>query len=135
MLTHRSRSFSRSSITWCLLCLAALSMAPSPAAAQVKAKWQYAVLSFEESASRDYGSVARWTAGSKILAVTWGRDQPHPFMSLNKQLGGPEPNATLGVLLDRIGQDGWELVSHTSVPNNAQSTSTTQTWTFKRQAN
>jgi hypothetical protein len=118
------------------LLLVALSGLPQASAQAPKpTKWQFATLTFEESASRDYGSTARWEAGSKLIVVVWDRDRPHPFISLNKQLGGPEPNARIGTLLDRIGQDGWELVSHTSTPNSAQSpAATTQTWSFKRPA-
>jgi hypothetical protein len=93
-------------------------------------RWQYATLAFEEPIGPDYGSIATWTTGKKILGAKWEKEsQPHPFSKLNKDLGGKEEHASMGVLLDRIGQDGWELVSHNRTEGPRR---ITQTWTFKR---
>src|SRR5207249_23645 len=91
-------------------------------------KWEYATLSYDEPIT-DYGSIATWTTRKKILGARWEKDQPHPFDKLNKDLGGKEEAASIGVLLDRIGQDGWELATHAvrTTPHRK-----IQTWTFKR---
>ena len=98
--------------------------------AKVGQKWEYATLSYEEPIGGNYGSIATWTTGKKILGARQEKEaQPHPFSKLNNDLGGKEQHASLGVLLDRIGQDGWELVSHTRTEGPRR---ITQTWTFKR---
>jgi hypothetical protein len=50
---------------------------------------------------------------------------------LYKELGGAEDSANVGQLLDRIGQNGWEMVTHSKAVGQRSST---QTWTFKRPA-
>jgi hypothetical protein len=60
--------------------------------------------------------------------------QPHPLTRINKELGGKDEEASLGILLDRIGQDGWELVSHSMTEVTGDFPKTVQTWTFKRPA-
>jgi hypothetical protein len=98
--------------------------------AKVGQKWEYATLSYEAPIGPDYGSIATWTTGKKTLGARWEKEaQPHPFSKLNKDLGGKEEHASLGVLLDRIGQDGWELASHTRAEGPRR---ITQTWAFKR---
>ena len=99
---------------------------------KVGQKWQYGTLAYEEPIGPDYGSITTWTTGKKILGARQEKEaQPHPFSKLNNDLGGKEQHASLGVLLDRIGQDGWELVSHTRTEGPRR---ITQTWTFKRPA-
>jgi hypothetical protein len=106
----------------------------SPAASAAKEppwaaqKWAYATLFYDEPIGPDYGSIATWTTGKKILGARWEKDKAHPFSKLNKDLGGKEPEASIGVLLDRIGQEGWELVSHSRTEGVRR---ITQTWTFK----
>ena len=98
--------------------------------ARIVQKWEYATLSSDEPIGPDYGSIATWTTGKKILGARWEKEaELHPFSKLNKDLGGKEEHASLGVLLDRIGQDGWELTSHTRTEGPRK---ITQTWTFKR---
>jgi hypothetical protein len=97
-------------------------------------KWEYATLSYDDL-STDWGSVATWTTGKKNLGAMREKEQPqHPLSKLNKDLGGKEESASLGILLDRIGQDGWELVSHTHTQRTGGPRWITQTWTFKRPA-
>jgi hypothetical protein len=97
---------------------------------KVGQKWAYATLSYEDPIGPEFGSIATWITGKKILGARWKKEaQTHPFSKINKDLGGKEEHASLGVLLDRIGQDGWELVSHTSTEGPRR---ITQTWTFKR---
>src|SRR5262249_22504407 len=56
---------------------------------KVGQKWEYATLAYEEPIGPDYGSIATWTTGKKILGAKWEKEsQPHPFSKLNKDLGG-----------------------------------------------
>jgi hypothetical protein len=114
-------------VTWSLHFL------PGDAGAQSRGsrqKWAYATLNYDEPTGTDFGSVAAWTTGTKITGAVWEKGTPHPFLKVYADLGGKAQDASLGVLLDQIGQEGWELASHcrTAAPQR-----TTQTWTFKRQ--
>lgn len=99
-------------------------------APKARQQWEYATLSSEHG---DRHASATWSTGKKTLHATWeaGKDQPLPLSKLNKDLGGKEKDAHEGVLLDRIGQDGWELVCHTRTEGRPRDI---QTWTFKRPA-
>ena len=103
-------------------------------------KWEYATLSYYcplpgrlALSALVNGSNARWTAGKQSFEAGFEKDQPQPvlFSKLNKDLGGQEEAAGLGMLLDRIGQSGWELATHAITTGQ---TSTIQVWTFKRPA-
>ena len=103
-------------------------------------KWEYATLSYYSPkpgrlalSALVNGSNARWTAGKQSFEAGFEKDQPEPvlFSKLNKDLGGREGTAGLGMLLDRIGENGWELATHAITTGP---TSTIQVWTFKRPA-
>jgi hypothetical protein len=99
--------------------------------AKIRQKWEYATL----SAVYDAQSIATWDTGKTTLKAEYDNAaQLHPFSKLNKNLGGKEERGSLVVLLNRIGQDGWELVSHTRTqgPTGVVGQRVTETWTFKR---
>jgi hypothetical protein len=98
---------------------------------KVGQKWEYASLEYEEPAS-EVGSRILWTSGKKVHGGRSEKFLLECVSKLNKELGGGEDSANIGQLLDRIGQNGWELVAHTKA--GAQR-SVTQLWTFKRPAN
>lgn len=97
---------------------------------KVTPKWEYGTLEYEEPYA-EVGSRVIWTAGQKLLGGKSEKFQIECISKLNKALGGKEKTAGIGVLLNRIGQGGWELVAHT---RSAGQRSVTQTWTFKRLA-
>jgi len=92
-------------------------------------KWEYGTLEYYEPTA-GIGSHVIWTTGKKIMGAKSEKFLLECVSKLNKDLGGKEETAGLGVLLDRIGEDGWELVTHTRA---ATQMNVTQIWTFKRQ--
>jgi hypothetical protein len=93
-------------------------------------KWEYAALEYEEPADT-VGSRVLWTAGQKVLGGRSEKFLLECVSKLNKELGGKEETANVGVLLNRIGQAGWELVTYARV---AGQRGVTHTWAFKRPA-
>jgi hypothetical protein len=91
-------------------------------------KWQYARLSLDGS---NDAYIAAWEAGKTVVASKLEKSERKALNKIYKGLDGKEKAATLGVLLDHIGQDTWELVSHTRL---VESGVVSQTWTFKRPA-
>jgi hypothetical protein len=93
-------------------------------------KWEYATLEYHEPIA-DVGADVSWIAGKVAKGAKSEKYLFECLTKLNKELGGQEEKADIGVLLDRIGQDGWELVTHTRAdgPGGAS-----RTWTFKRPA-
>ena len=108
----------------------------SKAAAQppkVTQKWEYATLSYQEAVNGGaVGSSLSWRTGKKTYHAGFEDGQPLPFVKLNKELGGKEDSVSLGALLDRIGQDGWELATHAMTIAPKGTAMILQTWTFKR---
>jgi hypothetical protein len=105
--------------------------AQAPRATQ---KWEYATLfEFYTADPATYRLV--WRTGKKRVEVE-AKTIPEGISKLNKALGvagpgGKDVQAPFGALLDRIGQDGWELVTHSpSFPRWDNS----QSWIFKRPA-
>ena len=95
-------------------------LAQAPKARQ---QWEHAWLMFEDAAMD-----LHWRAGKKALDTPGSVTNPDPDRSIKEmyqQLGGKEQNPRLGMLLNLIGQDGWEMVSYTH-PSGVQ------TWMFKR---
>jgi hypothetical protein len=97
-------------------------------------KWEYATLfEFYTPDPATYRLI--WRTGKKRVEVET-KTIPEGISKLNKalgvgDLGGKDVQAPFGVLLDRIGQDGWELVTHSpSFPRWDNS----QSWIFKRPA-
>ena len=101
---------------------------------KVEQKWEYATLSYQELVNGAVGISLSWRTGKKTFHAGFQMDQPSPFAKLNKELGGKEDSVSLGALLDRIGQDGWELATHamTIAPNALGTPMIFQIWTFKR---
>jgi len=103
--------------------------------AKGRQKWEYATLSeFYTADPATYRLV--WRTGKKRVEVET-KTVPEGISKFNKalgvdDLGGKEGKAVpFGRLLDRIGQDGWELVTHSpSLPRWDNS----QSWIFKRPA-
>lgn len=90
---------------------------------KVRQQWEYAYLILGDSAAD-----LHWQAGKTTLSSSGNVNKPDLTRSIGElylQLGGKEPNPTLGALLNQIGQDGWEMVSYTRPPG-------VQTWMFKR---
>lgn len=88
--------------------------------------WEYATLYMGDA------SVPQivWGTGKVTVASSEpniSRDQAPGINELYRKLGGKKETATTGMLLDHIGQDGWELVSYTR-------SSGSQNWIFKRPA-
>jgi hypothetical protein len=87
---------------------------PSP-----PAKWEYAELS-------SYSNKKTWsTPGTIVSAGSWGE--------LKKKLGAKE-DAHFAALLTRLGNDGWELVTHATitVATGTGNATINEFWTFKR---
>jgi hypothetical protein len=92
-------------------------------AAKARQQWEYASLVIGDAA----GDVD-WQTGKTTRRSPGDVTKPDPSRGVNelyRQLGGKEQSPTLGVLLNQIGQDGWEMVSYTRPPG-------VQTWMFKR---
>ena len=114
-------------VAWHLLSPVRNAAAQPPKVGQ---KWEYATLEYDEPIA-EVGSRVIWTTGKKLLGGKSEKFNLECVSKLNKDLGGKEETASIGVLLDRIGTEGWELVAHT---RTAGQRSVTQTWTFKRPA-
>ena len=99
---------------------------PNSAAAQVPkapTHWEYASLVIGDAAAD-----IDWQAGGRLLKEPGDVTRPdldRSIRALYPQLGGKDENANLGMLLNLIGRDGWEMVSY-SRPAGVQ------TWMFKR---
>ena len=97
-------------------------------------KWEYATLSEFYTPQPAYYRLI-WRTGKRRVEVE-ANNIPEGISKFNKALGGDGRGAKdvqvpFGVLLDRIGQDGWELVTHSpSLPRWDNS----QSWIFKRPA-
>jgi hypothetical protein len=92
-------------------------------AAKVRPKWEYASLVVTDTAA-----ALHWRAGKTTLDGSGDVLKPDLSRGVNevyRRLGGKDESPTLGMLLDLIGQDGWEMVSYTRPPG-------VQTWMFKR---
>ena len=90
---------------------------------KARQKWEYATLVFGETALD-----LHWQSGKTILETPSNVEKRDPTPSINelyRKLGGNELNPTLGMILNLIGQDSWEMVSFTHPPG-------VQIWTFKR---
>ena len=86
-------------------------------------KWHYATLVIGDSAVDIY-----WSDGKTKLESPGNVTKPNLDRSLGElypQLGGKDANPTLGMLLNLIGENGWEMVSYAH-------TSAAQVWMFKR---
>jgi len=91
--------------------------------AKARQQWEYASLIVE-----DLALDMHWQAGKTTLSSGGDVLKPDDKRSVNelyRQMGGKEQDPTLGMLLNLVGQDGWELVSYTH-PSGAQ------LWMFKR---
>lgn len=91
--------------------------------AKVRHQWGYASLVIGDAA----GDV-HWQTGNTTKSSQGDVTKPDPSRGINelyRQLGGKEQNPTFGMLLDVIGQEGWEMVSYTR-PSGIQ------TYIFKR---
>jgi hypothetical protein len=95
-------------------------LAQAPKARQ---KWEYASLMFEDAAMDLHRRAGKTTLDSPGSVTT--PDPDRSIEELYRQMGGKEHNPTLGMLLNLIGQDGWEMVSFTH-PSGVQ------IWVFKR---
>jgi len=104
--------------------------AQAPKGAQ---KWEYATLTYQEPVGGGvFGTLLSWRTGKKTFQADFQKDQPTPFARLYKELGGKEDTVSLGMLLDQIGQDGWELATHAMTIAPRGIPMMLQTWTFKR---
>ncbi|HKB06630.1 MAG TPA: hypothetical protein VKD90_30820 [Gemmataceae bacterium] len=124
----------RRTVCFPLLGLLALLAGAGPAAAQApggKAKWEYATLTFDEPPAGDVRAAAAWEAGKQVFGGQSARFFNEALAKIYKELGGKEEHVSLGLLLDQIGQGGWEMVSHTRVLDRGRSS---RTWVFKRPA-
>jgi len=98
-----------------LLAMTAQALLPSDnalaQAPKARQQWEYASLMFEDGAMD-----LHWRAGKTALDTPGSVTKPDPdrsFKEMYRQLGGKEQNPTLGMILNLIGQDGWEMVSNT----------------------
>lgn len=97
-----------------------IAVAQGPKARQ---QWEYASLMIGDAALD-----LHWRTGKMALSGPGNVTKPDFDRSIHEvygQLGGKEQTPTVGMLLNLIGQDGWELVSYTRPPG-------VQTWMFKR---
>ena len=94
-------------------------------------KWEYATLNYIEN---DAGSVAAWINPKDRFTAKSKARHHESLTKINKDLGGKEEVGIFDVciLLTRIGQDGWELVTHTRTMDAPTKGTQTFTWTFKR---
>ena len=99
---------------------------PSSATAQApkaRQQWQYATLIIDDLAVGIHWQTGKTTLCSPGDATK--KDLARSVRDLVRQLGSKEESTTLGMLLNLIGQDGWEMVSYAH-------TSGAQVWMFKR---
>ena len=113
---------------WHLLSTARRAGAQPPRGRQ---KWEYATLiQVFPKAQPAYRGI--WRTGKKRL-VAETRDIFEGVSRIYKDLAGhdlgKDEKAPFGALLDRIGHDGWELVTYAPQPSPEGNT---ETWTFKR---
>jgi len=90
---------------------------------KVRQQWEYANLVIGDQAEQ-----VLWQAGKTTLGTVGDATKPQSGRGLDDlfhQMGGKEANPTLGMVLNLIGQDGWEMVSYARPPG-------VQTWVFKR---
>ena len=121
-------------VAWNLLPTATHAGAEPPKGRQ---KWEYATLA-EVSAPAFPPAQASyrlaWRTGKKGLIME-SQTRQEGISKLYKDLAGhdlgKDEKAPFGALLDRIGQDGWELVTLFRGGTPGQG-GDTQTWTFKR---
>jgi hypothetical protein len=105
--------------------------APALAPANPLQKWEYGTLHI-------WGPSASWRVGTQVITGIGSPTESE--QSLYKQLTGqvvegknlldseiPEQRSSVGSLLDYLGREGWELVSHLRSADGK-----TQTWTSKR---
>jgi hypothetical protein len=71
-------------------------------------KWEYAELYLGNSSGQHH---AQWQAGKKLIGSGLVKSPDEALDKIYKGLGGKDKMVSLGVLLDHIGQDGWELVA------------------------
>jgi hypothetical protein len=113
-------------VVWNRLPIATHAGAERPKGVQ---KWEYATLTqvFPPRAVDPYH--VTWRTGKQRLEAKT-RTAQEGVASLNQQLRGTDLGGRppFGALLDRIGQEGWELVTYTERGPEGN----TQTWTFKR---
>jgi len=99
---------------------------PGRAAAQApnaRPQWEYASLVIGDAAAD-----VQWQAGGTTLTGPGDVTRPdldRSVKELYRQLGGRSESPTLGMLLNLIGRDGWEMVSYAH-------TRGAQVWMFKR---
>ena len=90
-------------------------------APKARPHWEYAHLVFGDTAAE-----IQWHTGKTTLRNNATKpDANRSIDELYRQLGGTEQSPTLGVLLNLIGDEGWEMVSYARPPG-------VQTWVFKR---
>jgi hypothetical protein len=90
---------------------------------KARQQWQYASLVID-----DVAVGIHWQAGKTTLSSSGDVTKPDLSRSakeVSRKLGGKEESTTLGMLLNLIGEDGWEMVSYAH-PSGAQ------VWMFKR---
>ena len=94
-------------------------------------RWEYATLNYIEN---DAGSVAAWINQKQRITAKSKTKHHESLTKINKELGGKEEVGIFDVciLLNRIGQDDWELVTHTRTIDAPTKGTQTFTWTFKR---
>jgi hypothetical protein len=95
---------------------------------KLRQKWQYATLYYHGSRDEPKYDSVKWTAGKTVLEASSEKAPLECISRLNKDLGGKEETASIAVLLDRIGQDGWEMLTHTS----SHGAYDVHHWEFKR---
>jgi hypothetical protein len=97
-------------------------------------KWEYATLNYMEN---DAGSFAAWINAKERFTAKSKTKHHESLTKIHKDLGGKEEVGIfdVAILLSRIGQDGWELVTHTKERLTGRGEAgQTYTWTFKRPA-
>ncbi len=94
-------------------------------------KWEYGTLTQVFPKAQPSYRIT-WRTGKKRL-VAESKTALEGVSKVYKGLAGrdlgKDEKAPFGALLDRIGQDGWELVTYMPEPGPEGNT---QTWTFKR---
>jgi hypothetical protein len=85
-------------------------------------QWEYASLYLEVGANQS----CVWETAKKYISKN---NTNGGFAVIYSELGGKEKDPKTGMLLDQVGKDGWELVSHVRTTPFAA-----DIWTFKRPA-